>query len=184
MATEDTKLAELAAQIVNHLPGRWTITETHSWIVTLRCNDGTALLMKWANQTRRIELSIPIVSHASRRGGTDYCHDDRKTITCSTEREPEAIARDIARRIVPAAIKYQITAAQWLEARTQAISDQEAAEQAMLACPGAQGMYGSTVYGEHWKAHVSSADYVTITLGALTLAQAQAITAVLDQSAA
>ena len=88
-------IADQATQIIEHLPGTWTVKNAHHWIVTIERDDRTKLMIKSADRDRRLEISIPLTSHVNPRGGTDYLHADHRSITAAVSRGPEAIASDI-----------------------------------------------------------------------------------------
>lgn len=173
-------IAEQVGQIIEHLPGQWTMSQTQEWYATIIRDDDTTLLIELGDKAgKRLSVTIPIISRVTPSGRTEYFHAHRPSITCAVSRGPEAIARDIERRILSAASNYRIKAALWFEAEAKANREQENARARLLALPATVGGYDNTVHGQKWSAKVESAQYVSMQLATLTIDQALAVAAAL-----
>ena len=168
-------LADQAHQIIEHLPGTWTVKNAQHWIVTIERDDRTQLMIKSADRDRRLEIFIPPVSHVNRRGGTDYLHTDHPHITAAVSRGPEAIARDIQRRILPAAIEYRIKADLWLESQQNHDAEIEDARAKLLALPGAVESWNNTIHCRKCQRRSLQRKLCHRQHGALTIDQALAV---------
>jgi hypothetical protein len=94
------KAPELAAAIAPHLPG-WTFEPAYDHIAYLVRADGARIGVMVGSWSAKGRVSIAGMWPKFADGPTYWSSRERAEITCAATRTPEAIAREIQRRLIP-----------------------------------------------------------------------------------
>ena len=103
----------------------------------------------YGDKVERLEVSSGVPEGAS-YGDGDYPHDvKRPEVTVSAERDPATVARDLARRLVPAALDYYAAVRENMARRLAAAAARETLAQELA---GLMGSSGWDYPGKGWQA--------------------------------
>lgn len=153
MINEDTaRMREILTEVAGMMPGTWTLEPMHDHGARFVNADGVriwARLETYGANAGKVDLTAGMPDEANYSAG-DYGREKTPEIRVSLERPPAVLARDIARRIVPAAIAHWDAVSGRIAARVAANNARE------ILARDLAGIMGTTAreWRNEWQANV------------------------------